>query len=141
MTASDGYDNLNQDDTEGLPRRTYTEETSTPKEKKVNKKMDKEVGMSKKQYLRVVPIRSWVLSMVSFFALILTVVFQRIVFLAPANPNRSVLFIYQTLSSTFSWVFVVAGAGALFTFLAHVQAKETVMRFTIARYIKKADVK
>lgn len=96
--------------------------------------MEKKVVMSKKDYLRVVPFRSWILTGVSLLSLIFTVIFQRIVFLAPANPDRESLFVYQILSSTLSWVFVITASGALFTLLAHIQAKETVMRFTIARH-------
>jgi len=75
-------------------------------------------------YSRKVPHRSILLFTLSIFFLALTTFFQRMVFMAPANPDKNFLFIYQMMATTYSWGFVITGAGALYTLLQYLSAKE-----------------
>ena len=80
-----------------------------------------------------IPSRTWIFGAVSFVSLLFSVLLQRIVTLAPQGSKVSTLFIYQSLSTAFSWTFVVAGAGAVFTALAYTHNRELVSRLAVAQ--------
>jgi len=86
-----------------------------------------------KKVVKKVPTRSWVFGVVSFVALIFSVILQRIVTLAPAGSKVSTLFLYQSLSTTLSWTFIISGAAAVFTGLTYVHHKELVARLNSAQ--------
>ena len=86
-----------------------------------------------KKVVKKVPTRTWVFGGVSFAALLFSVLFQRIVSLAPAGSKVSTLFIYQSLSTTLSWTFIVSGAAAVFTGLTYIHHKELVSRLMNAQ--------
>lgn len=86
-----------------------------------------------KKVVKKVPTRTWIFGGVSFGALLFSVLFQRIVTLAPTGSKVSTLFIYQSLSTTLSWTFIVSGAAAIFTGLTYVHHKELVSRLMNAQ--------
>lgn len=86
-----------------------------------------------KKVVKKVPTRTWAFAGVSFVALLFSILFQRIVTLAPQGSKVSTLFIYQSLSTTLSWVFIVSGAAAVFTGLTYVHNKELASRLANIR--------
>ena len=122
-----GYRELSKDP-DRLVRRAYqslseSEDNMLGKNQETNAVEDRTVESS--LYSKKIPTRSSVLFFISLTFLVLTALFQRMVFMAPANPDKNFLFAYQMMATTFSWVFVITGAGALYTLLAYLTAKET----------------
>lgn len=99
---------------------------------------DLDLGAGKKKekaslpgYARSVPRRTYILTGAAFGILIVNIMAAHAIFFATKNANRSILFWVNMLASTTATLFMIAAAGALFTWLAHVHAKETLAR-TIA---------
>lgn len=123
----EGYQEL-KNDPERLGRRIYAP-TRESEEEMLGKNKDKKLVdnniVEPTLYSKTIPTRSSILFSLSALLLVLTTIFQRMVFMAPANPDKNFLFAYQMMATTFSWMFIVTGAGALYTLLTYLNAKES----------------
>lgn len=71
------------------------------------------------------PSLTWLFSGISLLSLIFSVLFARIVTFPATNAKRTTLFIYQAISTTFNWVFVLTAGAALATIIIFANKQES----------------
>lgn len=71
------------------------------------------------------PSLTWIFSGISLLSLVFSVLFERIVTFPASNAKRTTLFIYQAISTTFNWVFVLTAGAALATVIIFASKRES----------------
>ena len=71
------------------------------------------------------PSLTWIFSGISLLSLVFSVLFARIVTFPATNAKRTTLFIYQAISTTFNWAFVLTAGAALATIIIFANKQES----------------